>query len=83
MEYQCYNRFDFQNFLNYLHIPDARTIWSYREWLQKEDLLDSFWDTLQAEFSKNNIQLREGKIQDATFVHADPGKAHSGMENFY
>jgi len=80
MEYQCYNRFDFQKFLNYSHIPDARTIWSYREWLQEEDLLDSFWATLQSEFSKNNIQLKEGKIQDATFVHADPGKAHSGMD---
>lgn len=77
LEYQCYNRFDFRNFLGYAHIPDAKTIWAYREWLQEEGLIDSFWSALQKEFAKNNIILKEGKIQDATFVVADPGKKQS------
>jgi len=77
MEYQLHDRISFQKFLNFSHIPDARTIWSYREWLQEECLIDSFWYAVQEEFSRHNITLKEGKIQDATFVHADPGKKRS------
>ena len=29
---------------------------------------------------KQGVKIRKGQIQDATFVHADPGKTNSGME---
>lgn len=77
LEYQCYNRLDFQHFLDHGHIPDAKTVWSYREWLQQEGLIDSFWTAVQNEFSRHSILIKEGQIQDATFVHASPGKTQS------
>jgi IS5 family transposase len=78
-EYQCYNRLDFQRFLNSSQIPDARTIWAYREWLIENNLIDSIWNSIKAELIRNKIELKEGKIQDATFVEAPPGKTDSGM----
>jgi transposase, IS5 family len=77
LEYQLHDRVSFQHFLNYKHIPDSRTIWSYKEWLQEEKFLDNFWAELQRQITSSNIVLKEGKIQDATFVYAEPGKTNS------
>lgn len=79
-EYQCHNRLDFQRFLNSNQIPDARTIWAYREWLIENELIDLIWISIKSELTRNKIELKEGKIQDATFVEAPPGKKNSGME---
>ena len=80
-EYQCHNRFDFQAFLDCASIPDARTIWAYREWLSENNCEDILWTTVNTQLRNKNISVSVGKIQDATFVHAPPGKTQSGMQN--
>lgn len=80
LEYQLYNRLDFQEFLGFpKNIPDYSTIWRFREELAENDLLDRIWAEQKQQLSKFNIKVKEGKIQDATFVEADPGKKNSGM----
>lgn len=82
LEYQLYNRLDFQQFLDFPEsIPDYSTIWRFREELTENSTLDKIWDELQNQIKKFDIEVKEGKIQDATFVHADPGKKNSGMDN--
>lgn len=81
MEYQMYNRLDFQQFLGFPdEIPDYSTIWRFREELQQADTLDKIWAMLQQQMSQHNITVQEGVVQDARFIHADPGKKNSGME---
>ena len=82
LEYQIYNRFDFQQFLGFPNkIPDYSTIWRFREELTELNLIDDIWSEQKRQLSKHNLEIRPGKIQDATFIHADPGKTNSGMNN--
>ena len=81
VEFQLHDRHSFQKFLNYERPPDAKTIWSYRQWLEKSGLLENLWDSLESQYAKHNVKIRKGQIQDATFVHADPGKKNSGMND--
>lgn len=81
-EYQCYNRLDFQQFLDFPNfIPDYSTIWRFREELAEEDILDKIWAELQRQIEEKNIKVEEGVIQDAVFIEADPGKKNSGMKD--
>lgn len=80
MEYQIYNRLDFQQFLNFPEsIPDYSTIWRFREELTETDIIDKIWDELKRQIQSHDIQIKKGTIQDATFIEADPGKKNSGM----
>ena len=82
LEYQIYNRLDFQQFLGFpKNIPDHSTIWRFREELIESDLLDKIWEEQARQLALHNIEIKEGKIQDATFIHADPGKKNSGMDD--
>lgn len=80
LEYQLYNRLDFQQFLGYpKNIPDYSTIWRFREYLTENDILDEIWAEQKRQLAQHNIVVKEGKIQDATFIEAEPGKKNSGM----
>lgn len=80
MEYQIYNRLDFQQFLNFpKHIPDFSTIWRFREELIRENIIDLIWDELHRQLKAHGVIIKKGMIQDASFIHADPGKKQSGM----
>jgi transposase, IS5 family len=80
LEYQMYNRLDFQQFLDFPEsIPDYSTIWRFREELAEADIIDKVWEELKRQIKEHNIQIKEGKIQDASFIEADPGKKNSGM----
>lgn len=81
LEYQLYNRLDFQQFLDFPEsIPDYSTIWRFREFLTETDIIDKIWEEQKRQLGQHNIKIKEGKIQDASFVEADPGKKKSGME---
>ncbi len=81
LEYQIYNRLDFQQFLDFPEsVPDYSTIWRFREELTESDIIDKMWEEQKRQLSQHNITVKEGKIQDASFVEADPGKKRSGME---
>lgn len=80
LEYQMYNRLDFQQFLDFpKNIPDYSTIWRFREELTEEDIIDKIWAELKRQIESKNIKVKEGVIQDATFIEADPGKKNPGM----
>lgn len=80
IEYQCYNRFDFQQFLGFPeYIPDYTTIWRFREELTEENIMELIWSELIKQIKNNGIVIEKGVIQDAKFITADPGKTNSGM----
>lgn len=80
MEFQTYDRLSFQQFLDFpKNIPDFTTIWRFREQLTESNHIDLIWIELKNQISDKDIVVREGKIQDATFIQADPGKKNSGM----
>ena len=81
MEYQCYNRIDFQQFLDFPEsIPDYSTIWRFREELTEGNITEDIWSELQRQIAQHGIVIERGMMQDAKFIHADPGKKNSGMD---
>ena len=81
LEFQINDRFSFQQFLGFPKtIPDYSTFWRFREELTEADIIDQIWGEQKRQLAEHNIQVKEGKIQDATFIEADPGKKNSGME---
>lgn len=82
LEFQIYDRLSFQQFLDFpKSIPDYSTIWKFREELIESDIIDRIWDEQKRQLAQHDIEVKEGKIQDATFIHADPGKKNSGMDD--
>lgn len=80
LEYQLHNRLDFQQFLDFpKSIPDYSTIWRFREELTESDIIEKIWDEQKRQLAQHNVAVKEGKIQDATFIEADPGRKKSGM----
>lgn len=82
LEYQVNDRLSFQEFLDFpKSIPDYSTVWRFREYLTESDIAEKIWKELQRQIETHNLQIKEGVIQDARFIHADPGKTNSGMNN--
>lgn len=80
LEFQIHDRLSFQQFLDFpKNIPDYSTIWRFREELTEEDIIDKIWVELKRQIASKNIEVKEGVIQDASFIEADPGKKNSGM----
>jgi len=80
MEYNSYNRLDFIHFLDFpKNVPDYSTIWKFREELTEGDIIENIWSELQKQINEKGIIIEKGVIQDARFVHAEPGKKNSGM----
>jgi IS5 family transposase len=82
VEFQITDRLSFQKFLGYpKNIPDYSTIWRFREELTEDDIIDKIWSELHRQITALNLVVKEGKIQDASFIDASPGKTNSGMNN--
>ena len=80
LEFQINDRLSFQQFLGFpKNIPDYSTIWRFREELTELDYIDRIWIEINSQIEKKGIQIKKGKIQDASFIEADPGKKNSGM----
>ena len=81
LEFQIYDRLSFQQFLDFpKSIPDYSTIWRFREDIAQDDIAERIWEELKRQIAEKGISIRNGKIQDATFIEADPGKKRSGRE---
>lgn len=81
LEYQIHDRLSFQQFLGFpKNIPDYSTIWRFREELTAGNVIEEIWSELQRQMTNHGITIEKGVIQDARFVHADPGKTNSGMD---
>ena len=80
LEFQINDRLSFQQFLDFpKDIPDYSTIWRFREELTELDYIDRIWMEIKSQIEDKGIQIKKGKIQDASFIEADPGKKNSGM----
>jgi IS5 family transposase len=66
----------FMKFLGFPEIvPDSTTIWLFRERLTKQEKLESLWQELQRQLDAMGLVVKEGCIQDATFITSDPGRS--------
>jgi IS5 family transposase len=84
MERELANNLSFMNFLGYPEtIPDSTTIWLFRERLKEKNRFDAIWHEIQRQLDSKGLIVKEGSIQDATFITSDPGRSgnkHRGDE---
>ena len=82
-EYQIKDRLSFMRFLGLDFgsvVPDAKTIWLFREQLQKQDLVKQLFDRMNAHLEERGIVANKGQIVDATIVEV-PRQRNSKEEN--
>ena len=76
MERGMADRLSFMKFLGFPEtIPDSTTIWFFRERLAEKGRLESIWQELQRQLDAKGLVVKEGSIQDATFITSDPGRS--------
>lgn len=71
MEYQIHDRISFQRFLGLNlkdDVPDATTIWLYRETLGKGEVLKKLLGQFNVYLEDQGFRAREGTMVDATIV---------------
>ena len=82
-EYQIKDRLSFQRFLGLQlcdTVPDAKTIWHFREELNKANILDTVFYRFVEQLENKGIITRNGSIVDATFVDV-PRQRNTKKEN--
>jgi len=74
LERQANDGISFQKFLGFPEsIPDRSTVWAFRERLIETGKDEVIWEELQKQIDSKGLKVKEGVIQDATFITADPG----------
>ena len=82
-EYQITDRMSFQRFIGLSlgeHVPDAKTIWLFRDTLTKSGVMEELFAKFNAMLIENGMITHTGTIVDATFVDA-PRQRNSRDEN--
>ena len=82
-EYQIKDRLSFQRFLGLQlcdTVPDAKTIWHFREELNDANILDTVFYRFVEQLEQKGIITRSGSIVDATFVDV-PRQRNTKEEN--
>lgn len=82
-EYQIRDRYSFCRFLGLTpegKVPDARTIWVFREALKEHELVDELFAQLNAQITAAGYIPRQGQIVDASMVAA-PRQRNSREDN--
>jgi IS5 family transposase len=82
-EYQINDRLSFQRFLGLSlgdKVPDAKTIWHFREELKNTGVFDTVFYRFVRQLETQGVISRSGSIVDATFVDA-PKQRNSREEN--
>lgn len=83
VEFQIKDRLSFMRFLGMSfasRVPDAKTVWVFREHLQARGLVKTLFDQLNTELEKRHIIAKTGQIVDASFVEA-PRQRNTRDEN--
>ena len=83
MQFQIMDRLSFMRFLDVTlddKIPDAKTIWYYREVLTQRNKIKPLFNKFNKLLEKQKIQVSEGNIVDASFVEV-PVQRNSKDEN--
>jgi IS5 family transposase len=76
LEREISDKVSFMNFLGFPEkAPDSSTIWLFRERLIKTGKYDLVWDEIDSQLGSLGLVIKQGTIQDATFITADPGHA--------
>jgi IS5 family transposase len=74
LERQANDRISFHKFLGFPErIPDRSTVWAFRERLIDTGKDEKLWEEFQRQMDAKGLKVKEGVIQDATFITADPG----------
>jgi len=75
LERQANDRISFRSFLGYPDvIPDATTVWLFRERLAESGRDRAIWEELQRQLDEKGLSVKKGVVQDASFITSDPGK---------
>lgn len=83
LEYQITDRMSFRKFLgihSFEDVPDARTIWKYRDELVKKGVFDKLFDEFLSVLKSKGLIFNEGRMIDASFVVA-PRQRNTREEN--
>lgn len=83
LQFQVTDRLSFMRFLGLdlaADVPDARTVWAFREQLKAHQLTDALFARLHEALADLGVELRSGQIIDATFVPV-PVQRNSREEN--
>ena len=79
LEYQLLDRLSFQRFCGLRHsstIPDANTLWVFRERISAAGGADALFDAVQRQLQQHGFIARGGQIVDATLVEAPKQHFH-------
>ena len=71
LQYQVNDRLSFMRFLGLElagNVPDARTVWAFREALKEHKLVDALFERFNQALAALGVELNSGQIIDATFV---------------
>jgi IS5 family transposase len=83
VEYQLRDRLSFMRFLGLGledRVPDAKTVWLYREQLAQAGVIEALFDRFDGALKKRGYLAMGGQIIDASIV-AVPKQRNSGDEN--
>jgi IS5 family transposase len=83
IEYQINDRLSFMRFLNLKladDVPDAKTIWLFKDKLAKAGVIDNLFNIFKNELESANMIANEGSIVDASFVEV-PKQRNRKNEN--
>jgi IS5 family transposase len=82
-EYQINDRLSFQNFIGWTladKIPDANTLWDFREALIAADAFEKLFALFDEQLRERGLLAQPGKLVDATFVDV-PRQRNTRDEN--
>ena len=82
-EYQILDRFSFSRFLGIDlcdAVPDAKTIWHFREQLKNHSIFDRLFEFLREKIEKAQLIMNDGSIVDARIIEV-PKQRNSHDEN--
>ncbi|MFN8808794.1 MAG: IS5 family transposase, partial [Cyclobacteriaceae bacterium] len=82
-EYAILDRLSFMRFLGLTlshPVPDAKTIWNFKNELAKGDMVNKLFKKLDNRLDKEGVIIHEGKMADATIVET-PCQRNSREEN--
>lgn len=83
IEYQVRDRFSSMRFLGLQlegRVPDAKTVWLFRERLKALDLVERLFAGFHQQLATQGYVARAGQMVDATFVEV-PGQRNTREEN--
>ena len=81
-EYQIRDRYSFCRFLGLTpegRVPDAKTVWLFREQLVRRELIEPLFAAFSSQIEAAGYQARKGQIVDASIVSAP--KQRNGRED--